>query len=903
MVNRPFVITPILGWELSAPLETGVSNYTKRKRFRYQFASISEEDKVRLARVLNLPISNLHKRNLGGKAEAFCLSFSEQASIHLDIDLLESMFTDQFTINWLRDFFLGYSHAIEIIDDALSGPFSSIAFGRSKYTLCPITDSLNLVFPVFIDTREVAKVPSKKNQRNIAWFLADELFPRSPYYENQLDFSELSRQPTKVFAYYLPQFHETLENDIWYGDGFTEWTSVKSAQMWWSNHYQRHIPHENFGFYRLDSVDELVRQSEDMRKANVDGLIFYHYWFSGKLMLENPSQLLLQNKDISIPFFFCWANENWTRKWDGNDNDVLLSHEYSLPDSEKFMEYLIPFFQDSRYIKVDGRPVLNIYRANLIPEIEAHLDVWDRVCKKHGVPKPYLISSRTRGVKSYEFYSMDAEVERVLFDWTDGKVESALDSLEVFPGYHGDVIDYGEVAEFYSKFNKGKSGPSRFRSIVPSWDNTARYGAFSNALSNASPKLFESWLSETLAEADLTGSPFVFINAWNEWAEGAHLEADLRDGYANLNSVGRATTGQIKVQNIDHSNPKIFIETGSRYTWGDSELWVRTFKCLEAALRDLGFDWELTIEGVDMPLPKGSLVLSVLAPCLFTSEALSNLIEAGRYSKVVSYSSTFSDSTIDAIESFRQVGPLMVQPDYSMPVKLSEVSVAENARVHLLFGEGGLHARRTVTAIIQFGPYSSVSELQRVILCLATQVGFSIQISVNAKELGFDKQREIWELQSWVEQILGLDICVNSTANLWGWGGYPKDSEYVHYLSTKDELFPFAYSQVAKSLEKNRKRISFIRFYSSSKATNSEAIMCRDHTSTFGLKRFDAARQIPNVAHGCFLKLSELRLGSEEYSSLPYLDSYQTASEVLPEADIDWESLFSKSFLGDRFNS
>lgn len=902
MVDAPFEITPVLGWESSRTIKSGKWNNKKRKRFCYELASISERDKFRLANILNLPISAFQRRDIGRRQVLFGQSFSIQASIHLEIDLLESIFTDRMTINWLRSFFLGESSAIELLDNALSGPFTSIAFGRSMHAVNPRTNSASRVFPVFVDTKDVVKISSKRTQRNIAWFISDELFPRSSYFENQLDYSQLGRKSTRVFAYYLPQFYETVENNIWHGDGFTEWTSVKSAQMWWSTHHQRHIPHENFGFYRLDSVDELVRQSEDMRKANVDGLVFYHYWFSGKVFLEKPSQLLLQNKEIEMPFFFCWANENWTRKWDGNENDVLLAHEYSLPDSEEFIEYLIPFFQDSRYVHVDGRPVLNIYRANLIPDIESHRAVWDRVCKKHGVSRPYLISSRARGVKSYQYYSMDAEVERVLHDWTNGRVRTANNRLEVFPGYHGDVLDYGEVSHYYSKFSKTRSGPNVFRSIVPSWDNTARYGALSHALANANPELFESWLKETLAQADSTGSPFVFINAWNEWAEGAHLEADTRHGYANLNSVGRATTEQIKTQPSNHSKPRILIETGSRYSWGDSGLWVQTFKCLEAALQELGLDWELRIAGEGSPLPKDSLVLSVLDPCLFTSAALSSLIEAGRHSKVVSYSYSYSNSKIDSIESFRQIGPLMVQPDCSLPVKLSDVSVVEKARVYPLFHGGGVDDLNTVTAIIEFGPNSSVAELRSVILCLATQVGFAVQISVHTKSIGIDAHREISELQSWVENTLGLAFCVNLRSELGTAGLGANDSEYVHFLSTKDEIFPFAYSQVTNRLSKEGKKAGFINFYSSRKVSKSESLLRRDHTSLFGLRRFDSVRKIQNIAHGCFVSLGALGLYREVHNSLPYLDSYQRVLEVLPEADIDLASLFCESFLGDRFD-
>ena len=159
---------------------------------------------------------------------------------------------------------------------------------------------------------------------------ANETLTDYMYYEDQRDYSKIIKHKNiKVLSYYLGQFHPIPENDEWHGKGFTEWTNVKRAYPLFKGHYQQHIPHTDLGYYILDNPEILKKQANMMKKAGVYGQIFYHYWFTGKLILEKPVQMLLKNKDIDMPFCFCWANENWTRRWDGEDDDVLLGQTYS----------------------------------------------------------------------------------------------------------------------------------------------------------------------------------------------------------------------------------------------------------------------------------------------------------------------------------------------------------------------------------------------------------------------------------------------------------------------------------------------------------------------------------------------------------------------------------------------
>ena len=362
------------------------------------------------------------------------------------------------------------------------------------------------------------------------------------YYEDQNDYSSsIVHNDIKILSYYLPQFHPIPENDEWHGKGFTEWTKVKAARGLFEGHFQQHIPHKDIGYYLLDTPETLKIQANMMHKSGVHGQIFYHYWFTGKLILEEPAKMLLDNKDIDMPFSFCWANENWTKKWDGNDDDILLEQIYSADDARNFIRYLIPFFQDKRYITIESRPVLYIYRPSSLPNVKEYIDIWKEECNARGVKEPYIIAVLTRGTITPNNFYMDAGVERVLHDWTNGNVVDITKQLNILYPLKGSVLPYNEVAHFYENQTDHKDF-TYFRSISPVWDNTARYDTQAQLLHNSTPDRFQVWLKnlvqytqETLEE----DKRFIVVNAWNEWAEGAHLEPDTYYGYSYLNSIGR----------------------------------------------------------------------------------------------------------------------------------------------------------------------------------------------------------------------------------------------------------------------------------------------------------------------------------------------------------------------------
>lgn len=368
-----------------------------------------------------------------------------------------------------------------------------------------------------------------------------------PDYEEKRDYRGLvPRDGPKVLCYYLPQFHPTPENDAWHGAGFTEWTKVRGAEPLFLGHRQQRRPHPDIGYYLLDGTRVLRQQADLMRASGVHGMIFYHYWFSGRLILEKPAEALLADPGVEMPFCFCWANENWTRRWDGTESEVLLKQDYSAEDARAFIRHLMPFLRDPRYIRHEGRPLIFVYRPKLIPEDIPYVAIWQDACRAEGLPPPLVIGTLKDLATEVQSRGMEAAVERVLHDWTGGQVAPIDDTLGFFGAPAKGVIDYGEVAQYYRSIRPVADVPV-IRSMVPCFDNTPRYGARANITHAPNLPDFEGWLRQLVREArggSGIARDYVVINAWNEWAETAMVEPDTAFGYAYLNAIGRVLSGR-----------------------------------------------------------------------------------------------------------------------------------------------------------------------------------------------------------------------------------------------------------------------------------------------------------------------------------------------------------------------
>ena len=359
--------------------------------------------------------------------------------------------------------------------------------------------------------------------------------PRDSVVAESDELAASAARDVRVIAFYLPQYHPIPENDAWWGDGFTEWTNVRKAKPNFSGHYQPHVPGE-FGYYDLRDPAVRSRQAALAREYGIHGFCYYYYWFNGKRLLERPLDDLLTSGEPDFPFCVCWANENWTRRWDGRDEDILIAQRYSNDDNRAFIRSLFPLFRDARYIRVDGRPLLIIYKASLIPDLAGTAAMWRDECRRAGIGEIYLVSALTSGYHDAAAAGFDALVEFPPHGHTSERVNERVDITN--PAFDGMI--FGLRSYVAQMMTMPRPENKIFRCLIPSWDNTARQQDRGTAFVGSSPELFAYWLEYAIRQTRIRyrgDERLVFVNAWNEWGEGCHLEPDQRYGRAYLEAV------------------------------------------------------------------------------------------------------------------------------------------------------------------------------------------------------------------------------------------------------------------------------------------------------------------------------------------------------------------------------
>lgn len=359
---------------------------------------------------------------------------------------------------------------------------------------------------------------------------------------NSIPTSKGNDANTRLIAFYLPQFHPIPENDVWWGKGFTEWTNVTKAKQLFDGHYQPHLP-TDFGFYDLRVRETRRDQIRTAKQYGIDGFCYHYYWFSGTRLLNQPLDDMLADAESDMPFCLCWANENWTRRWDAAEYKILIEQKYRPEDDLDFIKSLVPYFSDPRYIKCDGALLLIVYRPQQLPRPLETTSLWRDFCKKQGLGEIHLCAALTHGNMDYAALGFNSGVEFPPHNLSG--VPCVNDQIAFNIPFRGRAFLYHDVATAYL-FRRYKQ-KNVFRGVFPSWDNTARTGDRATLILNGTPGNYEYWLSESIrrTEDDFSGKKrFVFINAWNEWAEGCHLEPDRRYQCAFLEATARARAKQ-----------------------------------------------------------------------------------------------------------------------------------------------------------------------------------------------------------------------------------------------------------------------------------------------------------------------------------------------------------------------
>lgn len=348
-----------------------------------------------------------------------------------------------------------------------------------------------------------------------------------------------SRSSVKTIAFYLPQFYPFRENDETWGTGFTEWTNVIGAKPQFDGQVQPLMP-ADLGFYDIRLKDVRDRQAALATEYGIDAFCYYLYWFSGRRVMREGLDEILKSGSPDKPFCLCWANETWSRRWDGSETEVIVKQEHDPEKDVKLIDDLIPFFMDRRYLCIDGQPILLIYRLSILHEATRVFDHWRKIAKAAGFPGLKVLAIASFGLTKTEAGIVDGVVEFPPHTALSAEVKGLSTSKD----FTGKIYDYREVVE-NAAASPSQIHPITYPGIMPRWDNTARRGASSHIFANATPSAFKVWTTFALERAALLpeGQRLVFINSWNEWAEGAMLEPDRHFGRAFLEAFRQARGG------------------------------------------------------------------------------------------------------------------------------------------------------------------------------------------------------------------------------------------------------------------------------------------------------------------------------------------------------------------------
>ncbi len=495
------------------------------------------------------------------------------------------------------------------------------------------------------------------------------------------------RSAVRVIAFYLPQFHRIPENDAWWGEGFTEWTNVRKARPNFAGHEQPHIPGE-LGYY--DLTDAAVREAQAAlaRENGVDAFCYYHYWFAGRRLLEQPLDAVLASGAPDFPFCVCWANENWTRRWDGLDDQILMAQRYAPGDARAFIESLFPLFRDRRYLRIDGRPLLLVYKVADIPDLAGTVSQWREACRSAGIDDPYLAAVQRHALDDPTRLGFDAAVE---FPPIGHAAENAGGQLnDRDPAFRGSVFGYANLAVDY--LLRARPDFPVFRGVTPRWDNTARRQHDGMVLQGSTPELFGVWTRHALRQTvrrHRGDARLLFVNAWNEWAEGNHLEPDAAHGRRYLEAL--RTARALATAPGPARPPLAEVERETREAMASGEVMQQRFGATPA------------------PGPTDiSVVMPVYNHAHFLPRALASLAAQTRLpAELVAVDDGSSDASVEVLADWAAGAPF--------PVTLVS---QRNAGAHRALNRGMALARGGVVALLNSDDAYAPTRLERLAAAL-----------------------------------------------------------------------------------------------------------------------------------------------------------------------------------------
>ena len=391
--------------------------------------------------------------------------------------------------------------------------------------------------------------------------------------------------PATLVAFYLPQFHPIAENDQWWGKGFTEWRNAARALPQFEGHAQPRLP-ADLGYYDLRSVDTMREQATLAREYGIGAFCFYFYWFSGRTLLEQPLRQWLDDPTLQLPFCLCWANENWSRRWDGRSDDILIAQQHSAEDDLAFIAHVAAYLRDPRYLRVEGKPLVLVYRPDLLPDPKQTAQRWRQWCRSNQIGDIHIAYVQGFERPDPRDIGFDAAVEFPPNLSNPGNLTA--DQRLLNPEFEGQVLDWRELAADYG--SRAMPAYPLYPGVNAGWDNEPRRPGNGRVYLHASPRRYRDWLHHTISSrlaSVATPERLVFVNAWNEWAEGAVLEPDMALGHAWLDATRQALQRAVPAQPLIASpqRPCVVI-----HAW-----YADVFDEILASLQATGLDWRVVV--------------------------------------------------------------------------------------------------------------------------------------------------------------------------------------------------------------------------------------------------------------------------------------------------------------------